>query len=174
MRPRFEDLVVTRWGARFRGRRFACSIGRGGIRADKREGDGATPAGAMRLVGSGFRPDRLARPLPPRPRGFRMISIRPADIWSDDPDDPDYNRPLRSRGHEYSHERLSRADRMYDIFVLTDWNWPQPEFRRGSAIFVHVWKAPRRPTEGCVAFSRPDLIWIIRRWTPRCRLIVQL
>ena len=39
MKP--SDLIVTRWGARFMGRTFPCSLGRGGIvpaRA-KREGD---------------------------------------------------------------------------------------------------------------------------------------
>ena len=39
------DIVVTRMGARFMGRAFPCSIGRGGIvpaRA-KREGDGFSP-----------------------------------------------------------------------------------------------------------------------------------
>lgn len=173
MRPRCEDLVVSRWGARFRGRRFPCAVGRGGIRIDKREGDGATPAAALRLVGSGYRPDRLARPLPARPVAFRMIAIRPTDIWSDDPGDPAYNRGLSAWSHAHSHERLRRGDRVYDIFVMTDWNWPEAEPGRGSAIFVHIWKAARTPTEGCVAFRRPDLIWIIRRWTPRCRMIVQ-
>ncbi len=39
------DLVVTPMGLLFAGRRFACSIGRGGIipAKAKREGDGATP-----------------------------------------------------------------------------------------------------------------------------------
>ena len=101
-----------------------------------------------------------------------MIAIRPADIWSDDPADADYNHGLNSRSHRHSHERLMRADRMYDIFVMTNWNWPVAEPGRGSAIFVHIWKTPRKPTAGCVAFSRSDLIWIIRRWRPWSRLIV--
>ena len=32
---------------------FPCALGRGGISAGKREGDGATPLGAMRLL-SGY------------------------------------------------------------------------------------------------------------------------
>lgn len=169
-RARFHDLVVTRWSARYRGRRFACAIGRGGVTTDKREGDGATPVGVMRLVGGGFRPDRLARPVA---SGLALSPIRPADIWSDDPEDPDYNRGRADRACGHSHERLRRADRNYDIVVATNWNWPVATPGRGSAIFVHLWKAPRRPTAGCVAFARPDLIWIIRRWTPQSRLIVR-
>ena len=34
-----------------------------GITRNKREGDGATPAGAWRLMGGGYRADRLQRPL---------------------------------------------------------------------------------------------------------------
>ena len=173
MRPRFHDLVVGRWGARFMGRRFVCSVGKGGITRDKREGDGATPVGEMRLVGSAYRADRIARPLPLRPKGFRMAAIRPADIWSDDPDDPDYNHGLNTRHCAGSHERMRRGDVLYDIVVMTDWNWPVAEPGRGSAIFVHIWKGPRKPTAGCVAFRRRDLIWIMRRWSPRSRMIIQ-
>ena len=43
----------------------------------------------------------------------------------------------------------------------------------GSAIFVHFWKRPRRPTAGCVAFERADLLWIVRRWRPESRMIIQ-
>ena len=173
MKSRFDDLIVGRWGARFQGRRFPCSIGRGGIALDKREGDGATPVGAMRLVSGRYRADRLARPLPARRATFPMRPIRAADIWSDDPNDPDYNHGLNTRTPFGGHERMMRADRLYDLVVMTDWNWPTAEPGRGSAIFVHLWKTPRKPTAGCVAFRRKDLTWIINRWTRRSRLVVQ-
>jgi L,D-peptidoglycan transpeptidase YkuD (ErfK/YbiS/YcfS/YnhG family) len=163
------DLVVTRQGARFMGRRFACAIGRGGIvpgRA-KREGDGATPAGVHRFTGMLYRPDRLARP------ADWAVPLRPSDLWSDDPADPDYNLPVRAP-HPYRHERLMRPDPLYDIVLLTDWNWPQAEPGRGSAIFVHVWRKPRHPTAGCVAFALSDLRWIAARIRHRTRLIVRL
>jgi L,D-peptidoglycan transpeptidase YkuD (ErfK/YbiS/YcfS/YnhG family) len=44
---------------------------------------------------------------------------------------------------------------------------------RGSAIFLHVWRRPRHPTAGCIAFRRADLAWILARWTPRCRVAVE-
>ncbi|HBK15781.1 MAG TPA: hypothetical protein DDZ54_09220, partial [Erythrobacter sp.] len=50
-----NDLVLTPTGLRFGGRRYPCTIGRGGISGAKREGDGATPAGIHRIVGMLYR-----------------------------------------------------------------------------------------------------------------------
>ena len=72
-----------------------------------------------------------------------------------------------------SHERLARADRLYDIFLVTDWNWPDAVPGTGSAIFVHVWRRPRNPTAGCLAFRPDHLRWILARWTPRSRIFVR-
>lgn len=160
-----SDLVLTPRGVRFLGRRFPCSIGRGGIGADKREGDGATPVGTHRIVGMLYRPDRMDRPT------SWALPIRPGDLWSDDAGDPDYNLMVRAP-HPFSHERLRRADRLYDLIILTDWNWPQARPGRGSAIFLHRWRKPGHPTEGCVAFRPDDLLWIARRIRHQTRLVI--
>lgn len=152
-------------GARFRGRHFPCSLGKGGITSDKREGDGATPAGIHGLVGCLYRPDRLAKPCD------WAVPIGPSDLWSDDPRHEDYNLMVRAP-YPHSHERLSRADPLYDIVLLTDWNWPRAEHGRGSAIFLHRWRRPGYPTEGCVAFAPEDLRWIVARIRFGTRLIV--
>jgi L,D-peptidoglycan transpeptidase YkuD (ErfK/YbiS/YcfS/YnhG family) len=162
------DLVVTRHGARFLGRTFPCATGRGGITRDKREGDGSPPAGAHRIVALLYRPDRVARRRLP---GWAE-PIGPRDLWSDDPADPAYNHRVRAP-HAFGHERLRRADPLYDVILVTDWNWPAAEPGRGSAIFVHTWHAPRVPTAGCVAFARGDLLWIARRLEDESRLIVR-
>ncbi|MDZ4093935.1 MAG: L,D-transpeptidase family protein [Paracoccaceae bacterium] len=162
------DIVVTPWGARFMGRPLPCSIGRGGISQHKREGDGATPAGIHRITGLLYRPDRLAAaalPVWARPIG-------PADLWSDDVNDPDYNHLIRAP-HGHSHEKLRRADPLYDLILLTDWNWPQAKPGAGSAIFVHQWRKPRHPTAGCVAFAPGTLLWIARQLHPESRLVVK-
>lgn len=160
-----NDIVITPMGARFRGRHFPCSLGKGGITCDKREGDGATPAGIHGLVGCLYRPDRLAKPCD------WAVPIGPSDLWSDDPRDEDYNLMVRAP-YPHSHERLSRADPLYDIVLLTDWNWPRAEHGRGSAIFLHRWRWPGYPTEGCVAFAPEDLRWIVARIRFGTRLIV--
>ncbi|MDX2484349.1 MAG: L,D-transpeptidase family protein, partial [Pseudodonghicola sp.] len=42
----------------------------------------------------------------------------------------------------------------------------------GSAIFLHQWRRPGSPTEGCIAFSRADLHWLAARVLPGSRIIV--
>jgi L,D-peptidoglycan transpeptidase YkuD (ErfK/YbiS/YcfS/YnhG family) len=162
-------MIVTRWGARFMGRRFPVSIGRGGLTAAKREGDGATPIGIWRLVMGGYRADRMAMPQSVIP----LAAIGPADIWSDDPADPDYNQWLTKRNHPFSHEKLRRAGRLYDLVLMSDWNWPGAVPGRGSAIFVHAWRRPRYPTAGCLAFRPDHLRWIVEHWRPETRIILR-
>jgi L,D-peptidoglycan transpeptidase YkuD (ErfK/YbiS/YcfS/YnhG family) len=159
------DLVVTPSGLRFLGRRFPCTRGRGGVTSAKREGDGATPRGVHRIVGMLYRPDRMARP------ADWALPIRPRDLWSDDPKDPDYNLMVRAP-HVFSHERLRRADPLYDLVILTDWNWPPAVPGRGSAIFVHRWRGPGLPTAGCIGLARGNLRWIAARIRYETRLIV--
>ena len=160
-----DDLVLTPTGLRFQGRMFPCSVGRGGITSHKREGDGATPVGIHRLIGLLYRPDRLARPTD------WAVPIGPTDLWSDDVTDPDYNHMVRAP-HPHGHESLRRADPLYDLVLLTDWNWPYAVKGRGSAIFIHQWRRPGYPTEGCIGLSRAHLHHIAPRITFRTRLVV--
>ena len=161
-----NDLVLTPLGIRFRGRRFPCSVGRGGITSTKREGDGATPVGIHHITGCLYRADRLAPPAP------WAKPIRSYDGWSENPDDPLYNQLVRLP-HRYSHEYLRRGDRLYDIILLTDWNWPDAVPGRGSAIFLHRWRRPGFPTAGCIGFRPDHLAWIAAAAPPGSRLIVR-
>ncbi len=158
-------MVLTPRGVRFRGRLFPCSIGKGGLSRHKREGDGATPTGTHRVVGMLYRPDRMARP-----SGW-AVPIGPGDLWSDDVGDPNYNHMVRAP-HPFGHERLRRADPLYDLVILTSWNWPHAQKGRGSAIFIHQWRKPHHPTEGCIAFHRDHLRWIAQHLSLDTRLIV--
>lgn len=158
-------MVLTPRGVRFAGRYWPCSIGRGGVRTDKREGDGATPRGVHRIVGLLYRPDRMARPTD------WAVPIRPGDLWSDDTGHEDYNLMVRAP-YPYSHEALRRADPLYDLVLITDWNWPRAERGRGSAIFLHQWRRPGYPTEGCIAFRRDHLRQIAGLIRYETRLIV--
>ena len=156
-------MVLTPMGLRFQGQTYPCTIGKTGITSHKKEGDGATPRGVHRIVGMLYRPDRIARPAQwARPIG-------PPDLWSDDPRDEDYNMMVRAP-YAPSHEKLRRGDLLYDLVILTDWNWPYAVKGRGSAIFIHQYRRPGYPTEGCIAMSRSHL----RRIAPNIKYCTRL
>ena len=159
------DLVVTPTGLRAFGRTLPCAIGRGGVATDKREGDGATPAGMHRIVAMLHRPDRVPPPAP------WSRAIGPRDLWCDDPASPAYNRRVRAP-FAASAERLRRADPLYDVVIVLDWNMAPAVPGRGSAIFVHGWRRPGAPTDGCVALAPRDLAWLAARVRQGDRLVV--
>ncbi|MEM7241057.1 MAG: L,D-transpeptidase family protein [Pseudomonadota bacterium] len=163
-----DDLVITKWGARYRGRHLPCAIGRGGIGVKTGEGDGITPAGTFRILGLGVRPDRVAIS-----SIIPQFEIGPMDKWSDDPKDPAYNHLIRAHDHAFSHERLRRADPLYDAFVILDFNYPEAQPGKGSAIFLHIWRRPRYPTEGCVAFEAADFLDILSTWTADAQIHIR-
>lgn len=163
MKP--DDLVLTPMGLRFQGRTYPCTIGKTGRTNRKKEGDGATPRGTHRLVGMLYRPDRIARP------ADWALPIGPSDLWSDDAGHEDYNMMVRAP-YPHSHEKLRRSDPLYDLILLTDWNWPYAVKGRGSAIFIHQYRRPGYPTEGCIGLSRSDLHAIAPRITLQTKLIV--
>ena len=74
-------MVLTPTGLRFQGRKFPCTIGKGGIVPDKCEGDGGTPVGVHQIVGLLYRPDRMTQPTP------WAQPIGKDDLWSDASDD---------------------------------------------------------------------------------------
>ena len=160
-----QHLVVTPMGAKMGHITYPCSIGRNGTTTRKREGDQATPEGMHEIVGCLYRADRIKKPVD------WAIALSPRDIWSDDIKDPDYNM-LGKWPSAYRHERLIRPDPLYDIILLTNWNWPYPVKGRGSAIFLHQWRKPGHPTEGCIAFDRQDLLDILKRITFGTKIIV--
>ena len=146
-----------------------CVIGRGGAIAtgDKREGDGATPLGVWRVRGVLLRPGHEfgAPSLPWR-------WLRPGDGWSDDAADPAYNRPV-THPHRYSAEQLWRDDQVYDAIITLGYNDAQPVPGRGSAIFLHLTRPDRRPTEGCVAIDREAMRRLLPRLSPDDRLEIR-
>lgn len=136
----------------FNGQMFAAVLGRGGVRADKQEGDGATPAALLPLRRVLYRADRIAIPRTDLPRE----PIAPDDGWCDDPGHPDYNRMVRLP-HPARHEALWRGDAVYDLIGVVGWNDAPVQRGRGSAIFLHVARADYAPTEGCIALTEPAL-----------------
>lgn len=151
----------------WRGRTVPCALGRAGVRAEKREGDGATPVGRFAVRSVLYRPDRLARPR----TGLPVAALSPADGWCDDPGSPAYNRRvvLPFAG---GHEALWRADGLYDLIVVIGHNDDPPAPGRGSAVFVHCRRPDGGPTAGCVALAPADLLDLVGDLTPASRITI--
>lgn len=155
-------LVTADGWATGGGRRWRCAVGRGGMKPDKREGDGATPVGAWPLRRVLYRADRL---LAPPPTALAVTAIGPADGWCDAPADPAYNLPV-ALPYPASHERLWRDDHVYDVIVVLGHNDAPAIPGAGSAVFLHVARPGYAATEGCVALALPDLLALLGHARP--------
>lgn len=150
------------WRAGFGGAEWPCAVGRGGVRPDKAEGDGATPAGCWPLRRLYYRPDRLE--IAPQ-SSLPAEALTPELGWCDDPGDSAYNT-LVKRPYPGRHELLWREDRLYDIVGVMGYNDDPPYPGRGSAIFLHLARDDYGPTEGCVALALPHLLDYLRAAGP--------
>ncbi len=143
------------------------ALGRGGIKANKREGDGATPRGAFRPKRLWWRGDRHARPMTHLP----LKAIRPHDGWCEDPASRHYNRPVKLPPGSRA-DRLARLDGLYDFIVEIDHNTRPRVAGRGSAVFVHVARPGFAPTAGCIALKATALRRLLARLGPRTKIVI--
>lgn len=143
------------------------AIGRCGIRANKREGDGGTPLGMFRLRRLWWRADRLPCPRTQLP----VRRIRPDDAWCEEPHHRNYNRPFRRRPGETG-DRLWREDHLYDLIIELDHNTRPRAAGRGSAVFIHAARAGFAPTAGCVGLELNALRRLLARLGPKTRIVI--
>ena len=156
------DLLVTGTQLSFRGKTYACAIGKGGFSANKKEGDGATPLGVFPLRECWYREGRIAKPTTQLP----LRVIHEDDGWCDDPKSPEYNRHV-TLPFTPSHEKLWRDDHCYDLIIPLGYNDGPTAPGKGSAIFLHVMHDSGRATEGCVALAKADLLAILPHLSPQ-------
>ncbi|MBV9458521.1 MAG: L,D-transpeptidase family protein [Bradyrhizobium sp.] len=143
------------------------ALGRGGIRANKREGDGGTPRGVFHPQKLWWRADRHTRP-----RSFIAAhAIEPEDAWCEDPNNRLYNRPIRLT-REAPGDRLTRKDHLYDFIVEIDHNTRPRVAGRGSAVFLHLARENFGPTAGCVSMTHSAMLRLLRRLGPKTRIII--
>ncbi|KJC44054.1 hypothetical protein UP09_16380 [Bradyrhizobium sp. LTSP885] len=143
------------------------ALGRGGILANKREGDGGTPRGIFHPLQLWWRADRCSRPktlLPTR-------SIRPQDAWCEDPSDRRYNQPIRL-DREQAGDRLTREDHLYDFIVEINHNAAPRIAGRGSAVFLHLARSNFSPTAGCVSMTKTSMLRLLRRMSPQTKIVI--
>ena len=144
------------------------ALGRGGIKANKREGDGGTPRGSYRLKRLWWRADRHPRPATSLP----AQRIGPDDGWCEDPTDRHYNKPVKVPPGSKA-DRLRRPDALYDFIVEIDHNTRPRVAGRGSAVFIHAARERFAPTAGCVALELNTLRRLLARLGPRTKIMVE-
>ena len=139
-----------------------CSVGYRGIAAygTKREGDGKTPEGMFALRrGLCFTMDFESR--------FPMEQYDQNDIWSEDPESPDYNTLVRDPLPENQGERLwARRETQFRYIVVVEYNTNPIVAGAGSAIFIHAWRNEGRPTAGCIGMAEENVRQLVEWLDP--------
>ena len=77
--------------------------------------------------------------------------------WEDNPNKKNYNKliKLKTLSHE---EHLYRKDNLYDLILVIEYNTKKIIKKKGSAIFIHIAKPKYKPTQGCIALKKKDLL----------------
>lgn len=152
-----ENIIVRASGVLvWNGKEYRCALGKGGISENKKEGDGATPAGTFPLCEVYYRADRVSKINAALPTHI----LNENNGWCDDISDLNYNRHVKLP-YAASHENLWREDHLYDIIVVVGYNDDPPIPGKGSAIFIHIARPEFTPTDGCIALAQEDLIEIL-------------
>src|SRR6202140_4564835 len=149
------------------GRTVPVALGRGGIMANKREGDGGTLRGTFRPRQLWWRADRH-----PRPRTFLSVrAIGPEDAWCEEPSSRHYNKPVRLE-RSGGGDRLRRGDQLYDFVVEIDHNRAPRIKGRGSAVFLHLAREDFAPTAGCVSMTKLAMLRFLQRLGPGRKIVI--
>jgi L,D-peptidoglycan transpeptidase YkuD (ErfK/YbiS/YcfS/YnhG family) len=143
---------------------FPARLGRNGLSADRREGDGTTPAGTFRIHPTmyGNEPDPGVR--------FRYRRIRCGDWWDEDPSSPTYNTFQRvpcgtSPPFRIVSPGMWQSPRAYPYLAVIEFNMRPVVPGRGSGIFLHAQTG--NATNGCVSLRRDHLRLVLRWLDPR-------
>jgi L,D-peptidoglycan transpeptidase YkuD (ErfK/YbiS/YcfS/YnhG family) len=137
--------------------RIKCAVGKRGIKKKFKEGDLVTPTGRFKVKLILYRKDRVKK----LSTSIKKLTIKKNMGWCDDPDSYKYNK-LITLPFKYSHERLFRKDRIYDIILVLNYNMNPIKKNKGSAIFIHVAKNNFKPTKGCIALKKKEILKITK------------
>ena len=135
---------------------FKCCIGKNGLTKFKKEGDGKTPKGTFKLGHLYFRKDRIKKPL----TKLKCVEIKRNMGWSDDVKEKNYNKLIKIN-ENFSHEKLFRKDKKYDLLIPIKYNFDKIIPGKGSCIFIHL-TSNYKPTAGCIALKEKDLLILLK------------
>ena len=146
------NIIIKKRFLLYNGYKFKCSIGKSGIKKNKREGDNATPQGIFSLGKFYYRPDRIKKIC----TNLSYKKIKKNMGWCNDPRNIKYNKEVNRKKIKNS-EKLFRQDYKYNALIIINYNSKPIKKNRGSAIFIHLTK-DYKPTAGCVAVEQNDFL----------------
>ena len=144
------NIIIKKRFLLYKGYKFKCSIGKSGIKKNKKEGDNATPQGIFSLGKFYYRPDRIKKVN----TNLNYKKIKKNMGWCNDPKNIKYNKEVNRKKIKNS-EKLFRKDYKYDTFIVINYNYKPVIKNKGSAIFLHLTKN-YKPTAGCIAIKQKD------------------
>lgn len=151
-------IIVNKSGQlKYKNLKFKCALGKAGIGKKNIEGDNITPKGTYRIIQIYYRKDRVKK----ISSSFKLNKITKSMGWCDDPSSKKYNRLIRLPT-KYSHEKLYQKNNIYDLLLVIDYNMNPVVINKGSAIFIHVAKKNYKPTAGCIALKKRDILKLIK------------
>jgi L,D-peptidoglycan transpeptidase YkuD (ErfK/YbiS/YcfS/YnhG family) len=144
-----------------------CQIGSKGLRnaVKKVEGDKTTPIGKWYFKSLYYRSDRVLRPKFKKIFFSKINRITKNSGWCDDVNSLHYNKFINIKNilkKNVSFERLWRQDNAYDIIIELSHNTKPIIKNKGSAIFIHCSFEDFKPTSGCIALKKRDLIFLFK------------
>lgn len=151
-------IIVNKSGRlKYKNLKFKCALGKAGIGKKNIEGDNITPKGTYRIIQIYYRKDRVKK----ISSSFKLNKITKSMGWCDDPSSKKYNQLIRLPT-KYSHEKLYQKNNIYDLLLVIDYNMNPVVVNKGSAIFIHVAKKNYKPTAGCIALKKRDILKLIK------------
>ena len=151
-------IIINKSGhLKYKDHKYKCALGKSGIGNKKTEGDNITPRGVFNIVKIYYRKDRIKGLF----SKFKLIEVTKRMGWCDDPKSKKYNQLIKLPS-KFSHEKLYRKDNMYDLVLPLDFNTKKIVRGKGSAIFIHVARKNFKPTRGCIALKKNDLIYLLK------------
>jgi len=151
-------IIVKKSGyLKYKNFKFRCALGKNGIKKKTKEGDNITPIGIFKIIKIYYRYDKIKN----LKTSIKKIKIKKNIGWCDDPKSGFYNQQIKLP-YKFNYEKLYRNDRIYDLLAVLNYNTNPVVKNKGSAIFIHVAKNNYKPTAGCVALKKSNLIKLLQ------------
>ena len=91
--------------------------------------------------------------------------------WCDESSSRQYNKMIKFP-FRLSAEKLWLKDNIYDVIIVINYNLKPIIKKKGSAIFLHIAKRNYKPTKGCVAIAKKDMILLISKINKKTKIII--